>query len=102
MQVMMKLNLKISFFFAALSFATGFINSLAKEQHEINIGGSTALVNPSHLDHLYEEIEIGGKTMAIVHIYSDYPDYKWVEAKGEGIACIDDVTRAAIFYSNYY
>ncbi|MCX6173134.1 MAG: hypothetical protein NTZ27_00055 [Ignavibacteriales bacterium] len=40
--------------------------------------------------------------MAIIHIYCDYPDYQWVEAKGEGIACIDDVARAAVFYSNYY
>lgn len=59
-------------------------------------------VNPSHLDHLYEEIKINDKRMAIIHIYSDYPDYEWVEAKGEGIACIDDATRALVFYSSYF
>lgn len=61
-----------------------------------------SMANPSHLDNLYEEIEVNGKKMAIIHIYSDYPDYKWVEAKGEGIACIDDVTRAVVFYSMHY
>lgn len=40
--------------------------------------------------------------MAIVHIYSEYPNYEWVEAKGEGIACVDDVARAAVFYLRYY
>jgi hypothetical protein len=39
---------------------------------------------------------------AIIHIYADYPDYKWVEATGEGIACVDDVARAAVFYLRHY
>ena len=40
--------------------------------------------------------------MAIIHIYSDHPDYKWAWEKHEGIACVDDVARAAIFYHNYF
>lgn len=61
-----------------------------------------SLVNPSHLNELYEEIAADGKKMAIIHIYSNYPEYKWIDAEGEGIACIDDVARAAVFYSMYY
>ncbi|MCF8260182.1 MAG: hypothetical protein K9J12_05355 [Melioribacteraceae bacterium] len=56
------------------------------------------VINTAHLDYLYEEIEVEGKDMAIIHIYSDAPDYKFVGDDDEGIACIDDVARAAIFY----
>lgn len=73
-----------------------------KDKPEFNSQKEIALVNPSHLDKLYEEIAVDGNKMAIIHIYSDYPEYRWVEAKGEGIACIDDVARAAVFYSMYY
>ena len=57
-----------------------------------------SLVNSSHLDHLYEEINSGDKTIGIIHIYSEYPDYHFVGAENEGIACIDDVARALVFY----
>lgn len=60
------------------------------------------LVNTAHLDHLYDEVEIMGKKVGIIHIYSEYPDYKVVEAPGEGIACVDDVARAAVFYLRHY
>jgi len=53
-------------------------------------------VNKAHLDYLYEEIQIDGKEMAIIHIYSNYPDYAYVGDDDEGIACIDDAARAAI------
>ncbi|MCL4548692.1 MAG: hypothetical protein M1495_09000 [Bacteroidetes bacterium] len=78
------------------------ITIIGKDLPEFNSQKEIALVNPSHLDELYEEIIVDGKKMAIIHIYSDYPEYRWVEAKGEGIACIDDVARAAVFYSMYY
>lgn len=67
-----------------------------------NQNTNTSLVNLSHLDHLYEEIEIDDKSMAIIHIYANYPDYKWTDAPGEGTACIDDVTRAAIVFLRHY
>ncbi len=60
------------------------------------------LVNTSHLDSLYEDININGKLMGIIHIYSDYPDYKWIGDEDEGIACVDDASRAAIFYLKNY
>jgi hypothetical protein len=58
-----------------------------------------SLVNFKHLEHLTEKIELSGDTVSIVHIYSNYPDYKWVDAKEsgpEGIACVDDAARAAV------
>lgn len=61
-----------------------------------------SIVNLDHLDHLYEEIVMDGDTVAIVHIYCEYPDYKWVDDSDEGIACVDDVARAAVVYLNHY
>jgi len=60
------------------------------------------LTNFAHLERLYEEVEIDGAKTGIVHIYADYPDYKWVDAEGEGITCVDDNGRAAILYMNEY
>ena len=61
-----------------------------------------SLVNTAHLDHLYQEIKVNNVKLGIIHIYAESPDYKWIEASGEGIACIDDAARAAVFYMNYY
>ncbi|MFQ6618372.1 MAG: hypothetical protein ACE5QV_06760, partial [Fidelibacterota bacterium] len=44
-------------------------------------------INLDHINHLVEPVEIDGDSMAIIHVYSNYPDYGWVEAAGEGIAC---------------
>ncbi len=59
-------------------------------------------VNLSHLNHLYEDVVIGGKEMGIIHIYAEYPDYAWVDAHSEGIACVDDVARAAVVYLRHF
>jgi len=59
----------------------------------------SALVNFKHLEHLTEKIDLYGDTVSIVHIYSNYPAYEWVDAKEsgpEGIACVDDAARAAV------
>ncbi len=60
------------------------------------------LVNFDHLEHLTETIELNGQECDIIHIYSEYPDYRWVDAAEEGIACLDDVARAAVVYLRYY
>lgn len=73
-----------------------FFNSTAKEEKT-----SSNLVNTKHLDHLYQEINVDGKSFGIIHIYSEYPDYHWVGDEDEGIACIDDAARAAIFYMKH-
>jgi len=70
-----------------------------KEQHLVD---DCSLVNSNHLDHLYDEIETDGKTLGIIHIYSEYPDYHFVGAENEGITCIDDVARALVFYIKDY
>jgi len=65
----------------------------------------TTLVNFNHLQQLTEKIFFYGDTVSIVHIYSNYPDYKWVDAKEsgpEGIACVDDAARAAVVYLRHY
>lgn len=73
-----------------------------READEWQISTANFLVNTSHLDALYEEINIDDKSMGIIHIYSDYPDYNWVGDDDEGIACVDDASRAAIFYLRNY
>ncbi len=59
-------------------------------------------VNLTHLNFLVEDADIAGQHMAITHIYSESPRYEWVDASGEGIACIDDAARAALVYLDDY
>ncbi len=63
---------------------------------------SISSVNTSHLDYLYEEITFDSKEMAIIHIYSNYPSYAYIDDEDEGAACVDDAARAAIFYLENY
>lgn len=60
------------------------------------------LVNLDHLKFLTEVVEIEDQSSALVHIYSEAPDYEWVDAAGEGLAALDDVARAAIVYLWHY
>lgn len=60
--------------------------------------GEEFRINDSHLNYLYEEINVNGTEMAVIHIYSNYPDYKYVGDDDEGFACVDDAARAAIYY----
>lgn len=60
-------------------------------------------INTKHLDHLYQEIEINKIQMAIIHIYSNYPNYNYLDDEDEGTACVDDAARASVFYlKNYF
>lgn len=64
-----------------------------------------SLVNFNHLAHLTERIFLNGDSVSIVHVYADFPDYQWVDAKEsgpEGIACVDDAARAAVTYLRHY
>lgn len=61
----------------------------------------SSLVNTAHLDFLYEEITVNGDSMGIIHIYSDFPYDKWTGDDDEGVACVDDAARAAVFYMKY-
>ncbi len=62
-------------------------------------------VNFSHLQHLTETIPLNGGHADIVHVYANYPDYRWLEAADagtEGVACVDDAARAAVLYLRHY
>ncbi|MEX2190071.1 MAG: glycoside hydrolase family 9 protein [Bacteroidota bacterium] len=61
-----------------------------------------SLVNYSHLDGLMETIQMNGKPVSIVHIYAEYPSYRWTDAGEEGIACVDDAARAAVVFLRGY
>jgi hypothetical protein len=41
-----------------------------------------------------------GTSVGTIVIYSDYPNYNWVADQDEGLTCVDDVSRAALFYLN--
>lgn len=56
------------------------------------------LVNLDHLLHLTEPVTIDGREMALVHIYSEFPNYGWVDDADEGLSAVDDVARAAVVY----
>lgn len=56
-------------------------------------------INLAHLDHLGEDVTgADGQTVRLVHIYADAPSYAWTGDPDEGIACVDDVARAALVY----
>ncbi len=75
------------------------LNQCKSADHEKNFSSK---INTAHLDALYEETIVDNKTVGIVHIYSEYPEYKWKGDDNEGIACVDDASRAAIFYLRQY
>jgi len=59
-------------------------------------------VKTTQLDNLISIQKIDGDSVAILHVYSDYPEYNWVPAKNEGIACVDDATRGVVAYLKHY
>lgn len=64
---------------------------------------SATLVNSHHLDALYQKVTVAENTeLGLIHIYSEYPDYRWVKDPIEGVSAIDDVARAAVFYQRQY
>jgi hypothetical protein len=68
-------------------------------------GGDSSTVNFSHLRHLTEQIRFQGQDVDIIHVYANYPDYRWVgaaESGPEGVACVDDAARAAVVYLRHY
>lgn len=59
---------------------------------------SSRLVNTSHLEHLYEEINVENKALGTIWIYCESPDFNLVADSDEGFTCVDDVARALIVY----
>ncbi|MCK5433074.1 MAG: hypothetical protein KAJ03_10030, partial [Gammaproteobacteria bacterium] len=58
-------------------------------------------VNLKHFNHLFTPIEVDHKKMAVVHVYSEYPNYTYASEPAEGFACVDDVARAIVMLSDY-
>lgn len=85
---------RLVFFMTLITFA---LNGTAARAIE-----TTGWINLDHLRFLTEPIRVDGRDMAIVHIYSEAPDYRWVDAAGEGISAVDDVARAAVVYLQAY
>jgi hypothetical protein len=79
-----------------------FLFSGCKPAIEAQQNDPESMINTAHLDHLYDEKLVGKDTVGIIHIYSEYPDYAWKDDGDEGIACVDDASRAAIFYIYQY
>ena len=61
----------------------------------------TDSINLDHFTHLFKEIELNGKDVGIVHIYSKYPNYEFEIEPNEGFTCLDDVARAIVMLSKY-
>ncbi len=84
--------------FAAFALIIFFQCAPQKQESVIN----NSVINTSHLDALYADKKVANDTVGIIHIYSEYPDYHLVGDEDEGIACVDDASRAAIFYLRHY
>lgn len=61
-----------------------------------------SLLNTSHLENLYQEIEINNTHLGTIWIYCDAPDYQLVADDDEGFTCVDDVARTLVFYCRQY
>lgn len=61
-----------------------------------------SIINTKHLEYLYQEIEIDNTKLGTIWIYSDAPDYQLVADNDEGYTCVDDVSRALVFYCRQY
>jgi hypothetical protein len=90
----LKMHRKRWIIFGILAFAIG-----ARAQQDAL---ERPLVNPGHLDHLYEEVSVNGKSLGTVWIYCEAPDYRLVGDEDEGFTCVDDVARALVFYCRAY
>ncbi len=62
----------------------------------------TTWFNLAHLDFLGEDVVVARDTMRLIHIYSEAPDWRFVGDDDEGIACVDDVARAAVVYLRHF
>jgi len=63
---------------------------------------SQQISNFSHLNFLNELHTFNNKEAFVTMIYCDFPYTKKAEARGEGVACIDDTARATVLYLRHY
>ena len=82
-----------------LCFFSVFLLTCSKTTTQPNPVTTDELVNFGHLNYLYIPVTFANGTKAAgVYIYSNAPDYHFVEASGEGFTCVDDVARAVLVY----
>jgi len=94
--------MKKLFFISLVLVLAGCSGSLKQNTEKQNIRHQN-LINPAHLNFLCQNVTLpNGAKSALVHVYCNYPEYKWTDAAGQGISCVDDVTRAGVFYHDYY
>ncbi len=55
-----------------------------------------------HFFRLIDTATVEGRLVEYIHIYADAPDYRPVEASGEGITCVDDVARSVVLMCELY
>ena len=91
-------NKKYSVFLVAIFVALTFFSCNTIKESKPIVSNS---INFDHFNHLYKEINFNGKKVGIVHIYSEYPDYKFEIEPKEGFTCVDDVARAMVMLSKY-
>ncbi|MBE9469485.1 MAG: hypothetical protein IMY72_14360 [Bacteroidetes bacterium] len=67
-----------------------------------DINNNNSLINTDHLEQLYQEINIKDNILGTIWIYCNAPDYNVVTDDDEGYTCVDDVSRALVFYCRQY
>jgi hypothetical protein len=82
-----------------ISFGTLF-SACNKNENKIPV--EVPIVNLLHFNHLYDEIEIEGKSLGVVKIYSEYPNYDYAIEPNEGFTCVDDVARGIVLLVKLY
>ena len=87
---------KIFFLVCLVSF---FFSCKTKNTNKQIATTDSSLINTKHLDHLYTPVTFAnGIKAAGIYIYAEAPDYHLVADSDEGFTCVDDVSRAALFY----
>lgn len=80
-------------------FHTAWIAAAAAVLSFQSASAQPTLLNFAHLDRLSEDRVVNGIPARCIHVYANFPDYRWVtaaESGPEGIACVDDAARAAV------
>jgi hypothetical protein len=91
-------NKKYSVFLVSILFALTFFSCNTIQESKPIVENTISF---DHFNHLYKEIELKGKKVGIVHIYSQYPDYNYDIEPKEGFTCVDDVARAIVMLSKH-
>ena len=63
-----------------------------------------SMVNSSHLNHLYQEFTwpLDSTTIGTIWIYCNSPNYSVLDDEDEGFTCVDDISRALVFFVRQY